>query len=230
MRGAKLIFNNIDFKDWNCTIEVSKPESLSWDTIYFERADVQPYFNKRKRRLKEVPVTCTMITDTKNQRENEKRADQFIGALFSLDSPWLQINDLYCRAILSEVERKFFSNAITFDMTFINLDGLWYGAEKSASIGSVEVGGVFSTDFYTIKVTASANNSKILLGDKFIGMNTTLLSVPIKIDGQKKTATQNGDHVELDLDSNFFELKVGINALGASGCIGSMTYREVVAL
>lgn len=231
MIGSKLIFNEVDFNQEGCTVEVFQPESLSWDIIYYERADVQPYFNKRKRRLKEVPVTCTMITDTKDRRANEKRASEFISSLFALGFSWLQINDLYCRAVLAEVNRSFFSNTITFDLTFINLDGLWYGPEITTSNLTITNNGVLETDnvIFEIMPTASQVVLKNSLG-KIMTIDASSTTAPVIIDVMSMTVKQSGRHAPLTPSSRFFPLIKGTNNLVLTGGTPTIKYREVVEL
>ena len=116
------------------------------------------------------------------------------------------------------------------NLKFVNLDGLWYGEEKSGKL-TIDNQGIISTDFATISIVPSAPNVTLKDGKghalKMTALNTTS---PIVINLENKIATQNGKHVELSTDSRFFSFEKGKTTMIVTGGATNTIYREVVAL
>ena len=211
------------------TIETIEYSKLSSDILYHEIANRQPRVKGRNRQLKEVSLKIR-IHDKSSRAETKKQIDEIVGLSFS-DSPISLIeNGKYCRAILADADDEYtFKNGL-LNLKFVNLDGLWYGEEKSSKL-TIENQGIISTDFATISIVPSALN--VILKDgkghmlKMTALNTTS---PIAINLENKTVTQNGKHVELSTDSRFFSFEKGKTIMIVTNGATNTTYREVIAL
>lgn len=211
------------------TIETIEYSKLSNDILYHEIANRQPRFQGRKRQLKEVSLKIR-IHDKASRAETKKQIYEIVGLSFS-DSPISLIeNGKYCRAILEEAEDEYvFKNGL-LSLKFINLDGLWYGEEKSGKL-TIDNQGIISTDFATISIVPSALNVTLKDGKGHaLKMNALKTTSAIIIDLENKTATQNGKHVELSTDSRFFSFEKGKTAMLVTNGATNTIYREVIAL
>ena len=211
------------------TIETIEYSKLSNDILYHEIANRQPRVQGRKRQLKEVSLKIR-IHDTSSRAETKKQIDEIVGLSFS-DSPISLIeNGKYCRAILTDAEDEYtFKNGL-LNLKFVNLDGLWYGEEKSGKL-TIDNQGIISTDFATISIVPSSPNVTLKDGKghalKMTALNTTNAIV---IDLENKTVTQNEKHIELSTDSRFFSFEKGKTIMIVSNGATNTTYREVIAL
>lgn len=211
------------------TIESIEYSKLSNDILYHEIANRQPRVKGRKRQLKEVTLKIR-IHDKSSKAETKKQIDEIVGLSFS-DSPISLVeNGKYCRAILTDAEDEYtFKNGL-LNLKFVNLDGLWYGEEKSGKL-TIDNQGIISTDFATISIMPSAPNVMLKDGKghalKMTALNTTSAII---IDLENKTATQNGKHVELSTDSRFFQFEKGKTIMIVTNGATNTTYREVIAL
>jgi phage-related protein len=211
------------------TIESIEYSKLSNDILYSEIANRQPRVQGRKRQLKEVTLKIR-IHDKLSRAETKKQIDEIVGLSFS-DSPISLIeNGKYCRAILAEAEDEYvFKNGL-LSLTFVNLDGLWYGEEKNGKL-TIDNQGIISTDFASISIVPSALNVTLKDGKGHaLKMNALNTRSAIIIDLENKTATQNGKHVELSTDSRFFSFEKGKTVMLVTNGATNTIYREVIAL
>lgn len=210
------------------TIEKIEYNNLSNNILYLERALRPPVIQGRKRELKEVTVSIRVISDTR--QISKKKIDEIVGLSYS-ESPFLfNKNGKFCNAILEEAESElFFQNGLLV-LKFINMDGVWYGEEKTTTSLSITNNGVIATDNVIVKVAPTGTDLTLKngLGKSIIAKLYNTMEVTI--DLKNKTIMQAGKHVELDLSSNFFELQKGANSWSITGGTATVIYREVVAL
>lgn len=228
--GRSLILNDtIKLHELGVVEEVTF-EKLSNQTYYQDIAEAPAKFQKRH--FKHKSLTFNLRVKEKDREKTKDMIDKIVGLSFSDEPISLLLDDKkWTMAILETAEDElFFENGLLV-LEFTNIYGVWYGNEKTATLGTAfSVGGVVDSDYGIIKITNTANTSKIQLGINYLEPTTTLLSVPIEINLKTKTVLQSGKHVPISLNSNFFSLKLGSNTINATNASGTITYREVVAL
>ena len=228
--GRSLILNDtIKLHELGVVEEVTF-EKLSNQTYYQDIAEAPAKFQKRH--FKHKPLTFNLRVKEKDREKTKDMIDKIVGLSFSDGPISLLLDDKkWTMAILETAEDElFFENGLLV-LEFTNIYGVWYGNEKTAALRTAfSVGGVIDSNFGIITVTPSGISSRIQLGDDFLRMKTTLLTSPIEVNLLEKTVKQLGEHVPIDLESDFFNLKLGSNTIAASNASGTILYREVVAL
>lgn len=230
MRGHLLIYNEIDFTKYG-VVESVQYTDLDKEIIYDEIPESTPIFRKFKNDVKVLDIDFTIITKTKDYRKNEVEGETFISKVFSKTPQLLRLNNKYCMAIISRATKKVFGNSIHFSITMINLNGLWYGEEKTSNLSnSFDVVSFEDSTFAKIKLMPTSTAAKIILNDKFIAMKNLLANREVVIDLSFRTIKQLGDHVEIEIGSDFPTIRHGINNISSINCSGTLTYREVISL
>ena len=228
--GRSLILNNtIKLHELGVVEEVTF-EKLSNQTYYQDIAEAPAKFQKRH--FKHKSLTFNLRVKEKDREKTKDMIDKIVGLSFSDEPISLLLDDKkWTMAILETAEDElFFENGLLV-LEFTNIYGVWYGLEKTASLGtSFNVLGVINTDYGVLEITNSANTSKIQLGSTYLEPSTTLLTSPIIINLKNKTVKQLDAHVPISLNSDFFELSLGSNNITTTNASGTITYREVVAL
>ena len=234
-RGHKIKFGDIDFDEYGYVEEV-ETENLSSSLLWFERALLPPKLQGRKFELKEVNVQIRIVDKSllyDDYRKVEKLNEELVGLVFTKETRLLQWNYKFSDAVLinadSESTRR---NTKLLNLTFIVVEGIWYGEEKSATLdSSFSNQGIIDTS--KAIMTIRPNNDTVVLKDgkgnilTFDNLSTTL---DLIVDLQNKTAKQAGVHVQINLASDFFEIKKGTNLISITGGTGSIKFREVIAL
>lgn len=230
MIGRKVtIKDNINLHDLGI-VEVADYNLLNIESIYKERADAPSYLQKKKRVTKSITLNIRVIK--KNIAEVRKKIDEIVGLSYSGEPfSFLIDEDKYCRATLESADKSELWNSGLLTLEFTNLDGLWYGEEKIANLGSsFTVNSLIPTTFLIIKLTPTSVSPGLTFESKKMRFENALAGRIITIDNNKKTATQLNEHVTMSLDSDFFILENKRSVISATGGSGTITYREVVAL
>lgn len=215
-------------------VESANFPKLSTESIFQERTNAPSYFRKKKRKNKTVVVNLRVIKE--NIQKVRKTIDEIIG-LSESDKPFSFVLDdeKYCNAILEDVDDSYFFNSGLLVLTFINLDGVWYGPEKTEKISaglspSFQVKGIAETNMIEIIVRPKSGVVTLKHNGNQIIVRNAMTSTDLIIDNYNKRVTQNGDFSEIDIESNFFNFTKGNNTVTIKNADGEIKYREVLAL
>lgn len=230
-----MIFNQITFDNkvhlHNLgVIEDIKYTNLSSNLIFKDIALRPSHFQRRVRDLKEINIALRVI-DKNLRAETKRKVDEIVGASYS-EKPFLyaENNTKFCDVVLSSADSEYLFTKGLLMLTFINLDGLWYGEEKIATT-SITNNGVIATSKATLSITPSQTAVTIKDGKGGIisitALNTTSI---ITVDLYNKTVSQNGKYIPLSLTSRFFNFDKGVTTLTITGGTVNTVYREVIAL
>lgn len=234
MIGSLLKFGDIDLSKKG-VIEKAEYEDLSINTITLSRALLPDYYYTRKRNIKEIDISFRYIHNSKDNRKIENVLEDIIGSLYEEEKALLQINDKYCEAVLIGAKKTVQVNTGFIELKFINLDGVFYGElleKKGSSSKPITIlnDGIIASDEVIIIAECLDTNIKITNGTKSINVKDNKVGDFIKIDLKNKTVKSGDRHLDVDLFSDFFNLKKGTNNIVLKGCNADIEYRKVVAL
>ena len=234
MIGSILKFGDIDLSKKG-VIEKAEYEDLSINPITLSRALLPDYYYTRKRNIKEIGINFRYIHNSKDNRKIENILEYIIGSLYEEEKALLQINDKYCEALLIGAKKTVQVNTGFIELKFINLDGVFYGElleKKGSSSKPITIlnDGIIASDEVIIIAECLDTNIKITNGTKSINVKDNKVGDFIKIDLKNKTVKSGDRHLNMDLFSDFFNLKKGENNILANGCNVDIKYRKVVAL
>ncbi|MFM1525274.1 MULTISPECIES: phage distal tail protein [Helcococcus] len=232
MIGSRLKFGNVDLSK-KTIIEQATYEKLSIVHNTFSRTLRPDVYRNSKRNVKQINIEARYISDTTDMRKVEKELEKIIAELKYEELKELNINEKYCKAVLSEADYSVLGHTALLNLTFINYDGLFYSKVKNVKLTDKLVNeGVDDTEYVVFEITPNKKNvtlthitsgNKIILPDVSVGNK-------VFIDLETKTVKQNSRHVKMDSLSDFFVVKKGTNEFKIEGGNVEVKIREVLAL
>lgn len=231
IRGHKATFNGIDLNSLG-TVEVADFDRLSINLEYYERAEAVNKLAAVYHKNKAGIIGLRIYRKKRDIREIEKECEKIIGLLHTKENTFFSIDNKLGYGLITNA--KYTSSHLWGYIEFevINELGVWLAQEKTQSLpAAINVGGIADTKDFYIEITPAQNNIKITNNSKAINLlNVYDLNNKIIIDFRNKVAKQNGQHVELSLDSMFFDLNLGSNTITIEGGSGQIKWNEVVSL
>ncbi|MFM1542286.1 hypothetical protein ABGF49_07705 [Helcococcus ovis] len=223
--------NGIDITEWVIVTSVTYP-LFSKTNKYIKRAEETEEYNGNFKTSKLISVTMLLKDLCKFPIELQHQVEKFIiEKLYTRSTEWIEIDGRYTNVILEDVDDgEMYQGIIT--VTYKSLSGNWFTEEKTKEInGVLNYKGIESTKYFKMELTPTTN--KVQIGHSESGENFIIKPKStihkIYVSFEDKTVIQNDAHAPIDIQSNFFELKVGSNTFSCTGASGVIKYREVLA-
>lgn len=226
----KVVINEVDLSEEFIISEGQYP-IYSKSNIYIDRVENTPHFSKMTEESKPVTLVFNKKDQCLDPIELQHYMEKFVATkLKTIEPTWIEVNGRFMYAILHDVsDSDMYQGKVT--ATFMNIPGKWYGIEKIVNLGtSFTISGVEESTMGVITITPSTTAPKVTHKKLHITARNALTTRDLTIDLFRKRVTQVGLMSEIDIDSDFFKLELGINNIIPTNCTGTIKYREVVAL